>query len=604
MTSSKFASHYSGAGLPHKVEGGGDAAEDNSDGGLVLVSFFRDASQPLGIVLDYLSREIALQSTGSFHGASADAEQTGTAGAGAWANGLLSAEWSDLTRDAERRFLTQSASALSRGCSVMLVCDGLEEEQGMVLAELVVHVQRIIAAQANQLGANGSASHASIQCIMSVTRLPGPFGGQVQGGAGADVMVGPAKGKEGVRGEAREVELEDLYVNERIRLALGVFQEMGISSDSVGEEEKESSPNALAAVIAEKREANLPLYVVAAAAQVAQYAATHVRHRLVDSSGQVPRGRAVAEFGEKLPQSLSELWSGLVLPELEQRVDYLTVQWVILHLLSHPQGLPRQQLQAMVRATLDRVHQRSAQIQDPRRGPPGVQRLMLVGPAQDPALILDADALQVVWDKRAGKPLKQAASVLKSVGPYTGRIWCTDNELHVILSHLRPFLRATCGGVWRGVGEWQLSGGILSSEWEEVLALDHEALRVEAVCRYDNPGSVSLEPFAQAETGAGAGAGAGAGGAEVGSEKQMLVTHMDAHSVHGYSSCQNVRLVHEVAKAGGPQLQRRYITSPFKVNARVTEAIKLDSQVHCSRRYLFVYTCRLHDSLEKYPWVS
>jgi hypothetical protein len=33
---------------------------------------------------------------------------------------------------------------------------------------------------------------------------------------------------------------------------------------------------------------------------------------------------------------------------------------------------------------------------------------------------------------------------------------------------------------------------ILADEWEEVVTLDHGKLRVEALCRYDNPGSITV----------------------------------------------------------------------------------------------------------------
>ena len=57
----------------------------------------------------------------------------------------------------------------------------------------------------------------------------------------------------------------------------------------MGSECKQSAVQELAEIIADKQEAHLPLFVVMAAAQVALFERSHLRHRQVNSYGQVPR---------------------------------------------------------------------------------------------------------------------------------------------------------------------------------------------------------------------------------------------------------------------------------------------------------------------------
>ena len=383
MTSSKFASHYSSALQPFDTftpvsphVPSNDAAKNRSDegSGLVQAVLFRNPSQPLASVLDYFTDEISLQSTGSLvedeesrgHGHGGESERT--CSSGQWVNNLMNTSFADLTGEAERRFLRQCALALSVGNSILLLCDGLEDEQWAAFGELVLLIHTQVASQLQSLRFNGHEGEApSIQCILSVTNLPGPFGrpagfGRVdadddqsmvpwgKGGRRPAQGQGLKEGKRGVRGAAREVELTDLTKEEKLAIALQVFEEMNLGLPLRHAAESDDgqphvSREGLAAAIALKSEAYLPLYVVTAAAQVAQFETSHMRHRQMDSFGEVQRAGAADEFAQSLPGSLSALWTAFLLPRLENAVDFLTVQWVMIHLLNHPGGLSRQDLQ-------------------------------------------------------------------------------------------------------------------------------------------------------------------------------------------------------------------------------------------------------------------
>jgi hypothetical protein len=56
--------------------------------------------------------------------------------------------------------------------------------------------------------------------------------------------------------------------------------------------------------------------------------------------------------------------------------------------------------------------------------------------------------------------------------------------------------------------------------------------------------------------------------------QELLLAHLDAHSVHGYARVKDVRIS---GFAGGPQLQTHYITSQCKVDARVAVAVQVNA---------------------------
>ena len=56
--------------------------------------------------------------------------------------------------------------------------------------------------------------------------------------------------------------------------------------------------------------------------------------------------------------------------------------------------------------------------------------------------------------------------------------------------------------------------------------------------------------------------------------QELLVAHLDAHSVHAYPRVKDVRIS---GYAGAPQLQMHYITSQFKVDARVAVAVQVNA---------------------------
>ena len=238
----------------------------------------------------------------------------------------------------------------------------------------------------------------------------------------------------------------------------------------------------------------------------------------------------------------------------------------------------------MVRATLDRVQQRQRTPckQDDKGGGTGVdgmymqpmQRVMVVGSSEDPAFVLDADSQEVLWDRRLGKAAKQARPLVKSLMPYTGRIWCTESELHLILSHLRPFLRAPGTRRWVGGAGRTWGGDARGGEWEEVVMLEHECVRVEALYRYDNPGSITQQAIITEVQ------GSKAVGAAVQEEKQILVAHLDPHCLYGYSSSRDLRFA---GYMGGPLVQTRYLTSGCKVDARVVSAVKVSHSGNMTR---------------------
>ncbi len=272
--------------------------------GLVLVPLFRDGSWSLATVLNYLSNEISLQSTGQLQ--AEGATLSAAARAGTWAQGLLNVSFSQLTGEAERRFLQVCALALSHGNSILLICDGLEQEQWMMLAELVLHVHQHVATQLWSLRFKGDDGEeaGSIQCLMSATTLPGQFGrpagdGFVEVGRGgrgmSEAQLGSKEGNKGVLGQARQVELLELTHGERVAIARQVFAELHLQDEEsgVGSESKESAAQELAEIIGDKEQAHLPLYVVMAAAQVALFQRSHLRHRQVNSYGQVPRAGTI-----------------------------------------------------------------------------------------------------------------------------------------------------------------------------------------------------------------------------------------------------------------------------------------------------------------------
>jgi hypothetical protein len=292
------------------VKGDTGGLAQSASPGLVLVSFFRDGSQSLAQVLKYLSNEISLQSTGQLEGEGATLNAD--APAGTWAQGLLNVSFSQLTGEAERRFLQVCAIALSHGHSILLICDGLEQEQWMMLAELVLHVHQHVATQLSSLRFKGDDGEeaGSIQCLMSATTLPGQFGrpagdgfvevvqgsgeGKRAGGGGggmSEAQLGSKEGNKGVLGQARQVELLELTHGERVAIARQVFAELHLQDEGSGvrSECKESAAQELAEIIADKQQAHLPLFVVMAAAQVALFERSHLRHRQVNSYAQVPR---------------------------------------------------------------------------------------------------------------------------------------------------------------------------------------------------------------------------------------------------------------------------------------------------------------------------
>ena len=592
MTSSKFASHYSSARQPFHGHAPvpSDAAQatglpQDASAGLVLVPFFRDASQSLAQVLNYMSSEISLQSTGELEAEGASE--------GAWANGLLNASFPEMTGAAEGRFLQACTLALARGHSILLICDGLEQEQWMQLAQLVLHVQRHVASQLQSLRFKGLDGEEAgcIQCVLSATTHGGQFGrpagdGFVQASESepgaerapmSEAQFGSKQGNKGVLAQARQVELLELTHAERVAIALHVFAELYLQDVPSGEGSMggESEAQELAEVIAGKQEAHLALFVVLAATQVALFERLHLRHRQANSYGEVPRSGAVLEFSIALPPSLSALWSDFLLPKLEGLVDYLTVQWVMLVLLNHPEGLSRQLLQSSVRAVLDGLHWR----QETVKGVKGaMQRILVVGPHHQPSYILDVDSQAVLWDHRIHKD-KAAVPIIKSLQPYEGRLWCTDQELHVILSHLRPVLRPGGSACWGGeAGE---SKSVLADEWDNAVTLDHEKLRVEALFRYDNPGSITVQqvkPVVPPAT-----KGASKSDAPV---QELLLAHLDAHSVHGYPSVKDVRLSGWSGAPHVPQLQMHYMTAGCKVNARVAGAVKVGANADISAMQL------------------
>ena len=189
-----------------------------------------------------------------------------------------------------------------------------------------------------------------------------------------------------------------------------VFGEMDL--EDVSDADEESRPEQLAEVIASKHESCLPLYVVAAAAQLVQFEKTQFRHRQVDSYGQVPRAKAVGEYAHQLPGAMTPLWTDYMLPKIEALVDYLTVQWTMIHLLNHPEGISRQNLQTMVRATLDRVMQRE-DVGAKGVVKRGVQRVLVVGSLLSPDYLLDIDTQMVLWDHRLHN-VKAALPLIRS----------------------------------------------------------------------------------------------------------------------------------------------------------------------------------------------
>ena len=186
-----------------------------------------------------------------------------------------------------------------------------------------------------------------------------------------------------------------------------------------------------------------------------------------------------------------------------------------------------------------------------------VQRVLVVGPREVPSFILDVDTGDVLWDHRR-RPVKEALAIISKLRPYAGRIWCTDQELHLILTHLRPFLRPT-GGRWWGE-EAQEGGSLLASEWEALVVFDHDKLRAEALYRYDNPGSITLKTVAAVVGGTRgkahartvkAASGKAAEAEPAQQQQQLLVAHLDAHSVLGYLGVGDLRLS---GISGSPQV--------------------------------------------------
>jgi hypothetical protein len=330
MTSSKFSSHYSTVRLPFSSYTPLPHATDATSarqrplalpaaspmppppggwGGLVIVPFFRDSSQSLSEVLDYLSREITMQSTGSLEeegeSAVAGGADKSQGEAGVWADSLMDTSFQQVTGKAESRFVRQSASAVKSGQSIVIICDGLEEQQWLALAQLVLHIHNYLATQLHTLRFKGHEA-PSIQCILSATIHPGPFGhpvgdrpmepgsragveaeggekgrpgrcgdidsrGTQTTGAGMSGMFGPKEARSGVRAEAREVELLELNEDEKIAMAAQVLQQQAdLDNDSLLDVAGEDKIDCMtvAKVVAGKQDASLPLFLVAAAAQV------------------------------------------------------------------------------------------------------------------------------------------------------------------------------------------------------------------------------------------------------------------------------------------------------------------------------------------------
>jgi hypothetical protein len=62
--------------------------------------------------------------------------------------------------------------------------------------------------------------------------------------------------------------------------------------------------------------------------------------------------------------------------------------------------------------------------------------------------------------------------------------------------------------------------------------------------------------------------------------QELLLAHLDAHSVHGYPRVKDVRIS---GYAGAPQLSVHYITSPCKVDARVAVAVQVSAGLTFSK---------------------
>ena len=60
----------------------------------------------------------------------------------------------------------------------------------------------------------------------------------------------------------------------------------------------------------------------------------------------------------------------------------------------------------------------------------------------------------------------------------------------------------------------------MPGEWDQTVTLDHAKLRVEAVYRYDNPGSVTLQDIAPVD---------GAKNDKARVTQQLLRAHLDSH---------------------------------------------------------------------------
>ena len=107
----------------------------------------------------------------------------------------------------------------------------------------------------------------------------------------SEAQLGSKEGNKGVLGQARQVELLELTHGEGVAIARQIFAELHLQDEGsgVGSECKESAAQELAEIIADKQQAHLPLFVVMAAAQVALFERSHLRHRQVNSYAQVPR---------------------------------------------------------------------------------------------------------------------------------------------------------------------------------------------------------------------------------------------------------------------------------------------------------------------------
>ena len=267
--------------------------------------------------------------------------------------------------------------------------------------------------------------------------------------------------------DAREVEIPPLNEAERVGLCRMWLRKFG--AEEFESAEFVCSIDAQVECIVNQADSYLPLYIVACAHQAALFADNDMRHRTSDSSGRIQQVSAVCEHLKSLPDTLTSLWSNVVLSGLEAKYGRLTVEWLMLHLLNAPDGISKTDLQGFVRASLAKVYHWQDKSEVPKN-------ILLVGTVEEPKFLIHTDSQKMIWDHRKNSK-NEAKPILEALTPIKDVVWCTDGEIEGIMSILCPFLER--------ISPAQANAGPSSR-----FCLQHKLLRLIAVHRYDHSGSV------------------------------------------------------------------------------------------------------------------